>query len=86
MACRQTCSNKAVVHERVQRGKPGLWRLFGATAVPRGPGHGSQVAKGCQQSGYAGLHHTGAPESSLPENRLGVLDLAGRWLWRVRIS
>lgn len=38
MACRQTCSNKAVVHERVQRGKPGLWRLFGGYCSAPGAG------------------------------------------------
>lgn len=28
MACRQICNNKAVVHEWMQQGKPGLWRPF----------------------------------------------------------
>lgn len=47
MACRQICNNKAVVHEWMQQGKPGLWRPF--WGYFSAPGAGPWVAKGCQQ-------------------------------------
>ena len=45
----QICDNKAVAMSRCRGASQGSGGRFGATAVPRGPGHGSQVAKGCQQ-------------------------------------